>query len=376
VPVDDLQKYSTRVFSAESFNFSVLTDDQALRDAVECLFSDLESGEEPAAEFSFARTSNGFRGQGTDTWSDEGERDGDTILNELVTAVNRRRLDHGSGRLHLHAGLVARHGTAVLIAGASGEGKTTLVTTLALGGWTYLTDEAVSIALGDSVARAFPKPITLKQPGTDFFPELADERVSLDHSPTTLWNVPLGRVGVTTATAAEPTLVVLLSRGTSEIPSWEPVRPADAVVGLVEQSLDLERYGDDALHALAELCARRNCVQVASGTPGATAQLIETLAAEDTTLDLAIARLDTSSHHSIVNPHVVALSLGDDAVLRHDATGQVVSLNSAAAEVWRIVASPGFEPELLRPEQAQFVRQLADLDFVNLPSDSVTTDVH
>lgn len=368
--------YSTRVFAAESFRFSVRAEDREMLDAVEILFSDLAAGQEPASEFSIVRAPNGFRVNGPDAWSDDGERDGDTILAELVTVVNRKRLDAGVGRLHLHAGLVARDGAAVLIAGASGKGKTTLVTTLALRRWVYLTDEAVSIGLGDPTARSFPKPVTLKHPGTEFFDELADHRVSMGNANAKLWNVPLGRLGVSTATAAEPTLIVLLSRGTGPVPSWEPVRPADAIVELVEQTLDLERYGDDALLALAELCARRRCVHIVSGTPEATARLVEELAADEATADLEVTQLDISYDRTVVDQDVVAVSISDEAVLRNRRTGQVISLNPAAAEIWHMVASPGFEFGILGPEQAQFVRQLAGLSFVQLPPDTVIADGH
>lgn len=370
---DDPENYSTRVFEAESFKFVVRSDDLEIRDAVEALFSDLPEGLEPASEFSVVRASNGFRVQESGKWSDDGERDGDTVLNELVTAVNRKRLDDGASRLHLHAGLVAKDGAAVLVAGASGKGKTTLVTTLALRGWVYLTDEAVSIALGDPLARSFPKPVTLKQPGTEFFHDLADHRVSINDPSATLWNVPLGRLGVSTATAARPTLIVLLSRGTRAVPSWEPIRPADAIVELVEQTLDLERYGDDALLALAELCSRHRCVHIESGTPEATARLVEELAADETTVDLPVARIDISPDRTLTQD-VMAVSISDEAVLRHKGTGQVISLNAAAAEILKMIASPVFEFGMLGPEQQQFVRQLAGLNFVQMPSDMVNAD--
>lgn len=360
----DLGTYSTRVFAAESFTFSVRCDTPAVCDAVEVLFSDLPDGDGPADEFSIVQATNGFRLLGPEPWSADGQRDGDTILNDLVTAVNRKRLDAGEGRLHLHAGLVENDGTAVVVAGSSGRGKTTLVTTLALRGWVYLTDEATSIALGDQTVRAFPKPVTVKEPGTEFFPELAQHRVLIDDAGIGLWNVPLGRAGVSTATMTEPNLIVLLTRGDSPEPSWEPVRPADVIVALVEQTLDLERYGDDALLALAELCSRRRSVHVVAGTPDATAQLVEKLAAEDNSMDLPIERLGDRAQDSIIEPDVVGVAIGDEVVLRHRGTGQVISLNPAAAQIWQAIARSGSDVATLGPEATSFVEQLAHLQFV------------
>lgn len=373
----DPERYSTRAFAAEAFSFVVHSESRQLHDAVQELFSDLSDGREPVEEFSIVRSASGFRLFGPEPWpTDEGHRDGDTILNELVTAVNRKRLDAGADRLHLHAGIVANDEAAVLIAGSSGMGKTTLVTSLARRGWVYLTDEAGSIALGDPTVRAFPKPVTVKYPGTALFPDLAPYRVSIDDGDDGPWHVPLGRAGVRTATAANPTLVVLLTRSGRPEPSWEPVRPADVVVALVEQTMDFERYGDDALLALAELCASRRCVHVDSGDPEGTARLVEELAAERDVDELTVARLHPAPGGSIVSQDVVAVAIGDEAVLGHRGTGQVISLNPAAARLWRTLASEGFESDALGPEHAPFVQQLTALGYVQDPDGMVGADVH
>lgn len=374
VVAGDIELHSTRAFAAESFTFAVRAEDPEVRDAVEILFSDLPDGYGTPTEFSILGQARKFKLEGPEPWPSNGERDGNAVLNDLVTAVNRKRLDAGANRLHLHAGLVAKDGVAVLIAGASGRGKTTLVATLALRGWIYLTDEATSIKHGDPIVRAFPKPITVKEPGTELFPELADHRVTIGNSGTGLWNVPLGRLGVSTGTAAEPTLVVLLSRGNTAVPSWEPMRPADAVVELVEQTLDLERFGDDALLALAELCSRRRCVYIESGTPQATARLVEELAADDMGANLVVARVPMLPNSIAATDDVVAVAIGDEAVLRHRGTGQVISLNPAATEIWATVAGPTTKLGALSPEQATFVRDLAALGFVELPDDMVLGD--
>ena len=55
-------------------------------------------------------------------------------------------------KLLLHASAVARDSRAVVFAGESGQGKSTLATLLALRGWDFLGDEPLALEIGDRVS--------------------------------------------------------------------------------------------------------------------------------------------------------------------------------------------------------------------------------
>jgi hypothetical protein len=358
--------------AAGAFVFRVRCDDAPVRDLVEHLFADLPDGQGPSSEFSLTTAGRGLLVlDGPPPLPTPTALAADVVVSDLVTAVNRQMLDAGAERLHLHAGAVAREGAAVVVAAPSGHGKTTLVTALARRGWTYLSDEAVSIACGDPSVRAFPKPISLKHTGFDLFPELAAHRVPPGREDATIWQVPLGPTGVAVATAAEPVLVVLLRRDADrERPEWEHLPPAEAVVHLVEQTLDLERYGTRALFALGELCARCRCVLVHAGGPEATARLVEELADQPRPRPVEARRVGIDAAVTFAAPGVEAITIGDEAVLRHPHSGEVISLNPAAAAIWLRVSDGSLDPSVAEPDVEAFVGQLVELGYAIQPQEA------
>ena len=79
------------------------------------------------------------------------------------------------GLFHAHAAaLVAPDGLGLLLAGASGSGKTTTTAALLTSGCSYLGDDAVLLAMrgGNAVALAFPRPFHLSETTLRAFPEL------------------------------------------------------------------------------------------------------------------------------------------------------------------------------------------------------------
>lgn len=360
-------EHTTRVFQAGSFAFIVESNQRRLCETVERLFADLSTGNEPATRLTLTNEPDGTRLAGADLVSFTYRRDTSAVLDELVTAVNRLMLNAGSGRLHLHAGAVSRGDRTVLLSAASGTGKTTLVTTLARRGWTYLTDEAISLAGADRRVRSFPKPLSIKPGGHNLFPDLVGHRVSLGGAESGLWQVPVGALGITTAMTANPTMIVVLSRKHGgEQATWGSISAANAVVALVEQSLDFERYGESALFAIAELCVRCRCVQIDAGTPSDTAELVEDLACSDPKAGTTahVATMPVQDRTSRVAPEVTAVAIGEDAVLRHATTGRVLSLNAAGTELWAGLSN-GAMPEKFRGIEVEaFISQLVDNGFI------------
>lgn len=74
--------------------------------------------------------------------------------------------------LLLHAGLSAREGKGILIAGPSGAGKTTLVAGLALRGYDYITDEMVIVEPAGAGILPFPRTLNIKEEALSDSPSL------------------------------------------------------------------------------------------------------------------------------------------------------------------------------------------------------------
>lgn len=62
----------------------------------------------------------------------------------------------------IHAAIVERGGTALVLPGEPGAGKSTLCAALALSGWRLLSDELTIIDIGAQLAIPVPRPISLK----------------------------------------------------------------------------------------------------------------------------------------------------------------------------------------------------------------------
>jgi hypothetical protein len=78
----------------------------------------------------------------------------------------------GCGILAIHAGVVAIGGRAILVAGRSGRGKTTLVMGLLRRGLALLSDELALVAPDNRTVLAYPRGLHIRPSSLGLFPEL------------------------------------------------------------------------------------------------------------------------------------------------------------------------------------------------------------
>ena len=89
--------------------------------------------------------------------------DAGDLVDQLLFAVSAAAFACAHTHLLVHAGaVVAPDGTAVLLPGPSGAGKTTLVAGLVRAGFGYLSDEAGAIDPATLCVHAFARPLGLK----------------------------------------------------------------------------------------------------------------------------------------------------------------------------------------------------------------------
>jgi energy-coupling factor transporter ATP-binding protein EcfA2 len=200
-------------------------------------------------------------------WSVDGIEQPRLDLARVLTASLHRfklaALASDTDRLHLHAGLVQHHDRRVLIAGASGAGKTTLTATLASLGFAYGTDEVVSVDEPGDV-EPLRKPLGCK-PGALHAVESVRQ---LRHPAFAEWPLDQAHLGLPTRWMAEgpgpASLVVLPERHSDarEV-AVNPVPPAAAVRELAAHTFDIEAFGvPRGLRALASVAASTRVVQV------------------------------------------------------------------------------------------------------------------
>ena len=203
-------------------------------------------------------------------------------LLDRVVAVVLDRLGR-RGVLGLHAGVVEIAGRAVILAGRSGRGKTTLTLALVRRGAGWLTDEVALIGPDDRTVLPYPRAMHVS-PGTRLLlPELAflDERPGHDLGGGAEWSVgvedlrrafAVRRPGPTTLGA-----IVLLDGAPQpdRPPRLEPVVPALATMELLRGTPASGRDFEATLRRLGRIVAGVPCVALHAGELFATAAAVE-----------------------------------------------------------------------------------------------------
>ena len=181
----------------------------------------------------------------------------------LLESLKRRGL-HG-----VHAAGGALDGRGVLIAGASGSGKSTVALALARDGFAMLGDDMVFLRRrGDDLeALAFPEEFDLTDETAAMFPELAAVAAA---EPRDGW--PKKQVRVERALAARiarsctPALVLFTRIVDAPVSRLEPIEPAEALLELAPNVL-LTRPEPSQRHldALGALVAETRCYRLLAG---------------------------------------------------------------------------------------------------------------
>lgn len=169
----------------------------------------------------------------------------DLVVEFLLRDVTARAISATGDALLLHAGAVERDGRVVVIAGLSGDGKSTLVAALVRAGFAYLTDELVAIDPGTGRVVKFAKPLDLDD----------SSRVLLGLDPRSGGAADSGlisanRVGEISDGGRVAMFVVLDPEGTETIETMDPV---DCLTSLLP-NVFLESYASEsAFQDLADL---------------------------------------------------------------------------------------------------------------------------
>jgi hypothetical protein len=335
------EQYVTRVFAPGTFHFVVETNTEADRDRFESLFQDVPpptaSASEPAV-ISLRRTDGAATVWEYDTPQMAGRRTTSLAhaLSDILSDVNLCALDAEPEHLHVHAAAATKDGRAAVMAAQRDTGKTTTVAHLVAAGWHFITDETVRLPADSDEITGFPKPLSIKPGGRALVEHLEPWMVPAAHEEPDLFGfVSVGASGGQVAERGRPHLVLMLRRFTGPDARTKPLvralEPADAVVALMQETLDAERFGFTALR-LAQLAAASHCFELTLGSPRATVDEIERLSRLEPVEELAVSELPLSD---AFRGGVVSIAIGDRIVVHNTRSGMIFALHVGAATVWR-----------------------------------------
>jgi hypothetical protein len=190
--------------------------------------------------------------------------DGDRLVQEAMTAplaistllwyLNQLALETPD-RVVIHAGCVARGRRGIVLPGPMEVGKSTLATSLVIGGFDFLSDEYAALSLVDGRLHPYDRPIALDPGVFEIFPQ-ARPRVVPELEDAARWHVLPEDLRAGSRSAPVPPGAVVFPRYERDVPcEIEPIGAARALWLLCEQALNLARLGAPAFAALGRLAA-------------------------------------------------------------------------------------------------------------------------
>ena len=147
--------------------------------------------------------------------------------------------------LWLHAGAAAYQGSAIVISGCSGRGKSTLVTSLCTRGWRYLSDDVLPLNLNSGKVIPFPRtPEVRENIGRELPPEQIQElkQTELELKPEIVCKeaMPIKALVFPTYSLYSPTQIL-------------PYSPATAALELLQNCINFVDHKQIAVRHVCEL---------------------------------------------------------------------------------------------------------------------------
>ena len=188
------------------------------------------------------------------------------LVNYLETVVTDKLARHFTDYVLFHSGALASNGKGILLPGASGNGKSTTTTCLAMSGFTYYSDE-MAICSPDG-RRLFPflKVPSLKTGGRQVVESAFHDAAKTVYRPPTESVTYFRPVSLPTDQEAtngvEIKYVLLPKRPENGETRLEPIKKSEALHVLVQESLDLVLRHTDGFQAIMAILESADCYTV------------------------------------------------------------------------------------------------------------------
>jgi len=219
-----------------------------------------------AGRIEFFEAGRGFRISGLEK-TDFAARPLNQFLDYLKRDVLLQFIKARSDLLWVHAAAVERDGSALLIVGRSGQGKSTLATRLCEAGWRLLSDESAPIRMEADEVLPFPhSAVRRKYPGWEI-PE--EKRGNLEKE-----EVPLPDAALHLKPAPIKAIVFPIFRD-GVAPELDLLSPAAAALDLLRNCHNFADHKDAAVARTARLAASIPMYRLSYGTGQAAASLLD-----------------------------------------------------------------------------------------------------
>jgi HprK-related kinase A len=197
----------------------------------------------------------------------------DTHLPFLEWGLNWCIAQRSNTHLLLHAGVVEKHGLAVVLPALPGSGKSTLVAALCSRGYRLLSDEFGVVRLDDGMLLPLLKPVALKEASIDVIRKFAPESALGPVFPKTRKGDVAHLAPPAGATArrhqpAAPALVLFPQFGAGEALDLEPMPKSRAFAKVSANSFNYGLLGRRAFDALGRIVGACDVYRLTYGDLG------------------------------------------------------------------------------------------------------------
>jgi predicted ATPase len=190
-------------------------------------------------------------------------------LQHLLWHINSETFRRTGDFLLIHAGAVVSPttGNAILLPGAAGSGKTTLVAGLVSQGFDYLSDEAAAIDPVTNLVYPFPKALTFKTGSLEALAAMSSAPVGSNGAIDGQRHVLVEELRVSSvAKRPSPTrTIVSIKYESGAHTEVQPMSRASAAVTLAESALNMRTYRERGLELIGRVVRQAGCYRLVSG---------------------------------------------------------------------------------------------------------------
>jgi hypothetical protein len=267
-----------RSFQTVEYPFRVQTDTPEVGTLVESLLEQFSCQEMKATTYRIVQGTgeNPFR-------LSRGRRNLNAVatvggsIQSLLWQINSEVIRNARRHLLIHAAAASWRGRGIVMPAESESGKTTLVTGLIRAGFDYLSDEAAVIDPKTLSLIPYAKPLSMEAGTLEAIPELK-KQLHPAFAWTTRFSYHLHPSDVRTdAIGSECAVKYVIApsyrRGETAMVSMSR---ADALVALVDNAFNFNRFGTRGLKALARVVERTECFRLRMGdVPSAVEAILD-----------------------------------------------------------------------------------------------------